>query len=235
VVLSVLCIALLELYGTLQQARGLKPARLLGLAAAVVLLVGAHLRGTQALSFGLTMTVIAVLLWYLADPAREQVTVNVASTLLGVVYIPFFGSFAVLLRELPDGTALTLAFIGAVVFYDVGAYAAGSMFGRHRIAPEISPSKTWEGAVGASIFVFAMALAIGPHMGPLDVGSSAALAAVVCVTAPMGDLAESLLKRDLGVKDMGTLLPGHGGMLDRLDALLLTAPAAYWLIRGLVF
>jgi phosphatidate cytidylyltransferase len=163
------------------------------------------------------------------------VIANVAATMLGIVYIPFFGSFAVLMRELPDGTALTLAFIGAVVFYDVGAFASGSVLGRHRIAPSISPSKTWEGAAGATAFVFAMALAIGPHLGPLTVRSSAALAAIVCATAPLGDLAESLIKRDLGVKDMGSLLPGHGGMLDRLDALLLTAPAAYWLFRAVVF
>jgi phosphatidate cytidylyltransferase len=229
----VLVIAQDELYRALE-SRGLKPARILGLAAGGVLAVGAHARGTSALSFGLSMTLLATLLWYLADPRRENVTQNVAATLLGVLYVPFFGSFVVLMRDLPDGTALTLAFIGATAFYDIGAYAAGSLFGRHTIAPSISPAKTWEGALGATVVVFVMAMAIGPRLGPLDAGSSAGLAAAVSLAAPLGDLAESLLKRDIGVKDMGSLLPGHGGMLDRIDALLFTAPAAYWLFRAMV-
>lgn len=228
---SVLVIAQLELYGTLERAGGLRPARVLGVAGGIVVVAGAYARGPQGLSFGLAMTLVAAFLWYLADPARERVTQNIAATLLGLAYVPFFGAFVILMRDLPDGTALTLAYIGATAFYDIGAYFAGTVAGRHRMAPNVSPSKTWEGAAGATVFVFAMALAIGPSMGPLGVGSSAALAALVCVTAPLGDLAESLLKRDLGVKDMGSLLPGHGGMLDRLDALLFTAPAVYWLLR----
>lgn len=230
----VLVIAQEELYRTLERERGLKPARILGLAAGVLLTAGAHARGVQALSFALAMATIATFLWYLADPGRENVTRNVAATLLGIAYVPFFGSFVVLMRDLPDGTALTLAYIGATAFYDIGAYAAGSLAGRRKIAPSISPSKTWEGAIGATAFVFVVAVAVGPLLGPLDVGASLALAAVVCLTAPLGDLVESVIKRDLGVKDMGSLLPGHGGMLDRLDALLFTAPAAYWLYRGVV-
>ena len=96
----------------------------------------------------------------------------------------------------------------------------------------MSPSKTWEGAAGATVFVFVCALLIGPHLHGLDVSSSLALAAAAALLAPLGDLAESMLKRDLGTKDMGTLLPGHGGALDRIDALLFVAPAAYWLFRA---
>ncbi|MGH2831010.1 MAG: phosphatidate cytidylyltransferase, partial [Dongiaceae bacterium] len=139
----------------------------------------------------------------------------------------------VLMRDLPGGPATTVSFIGLVAFYDIGAYAAGHRFGRRRLAPAISPGKSWEGAIGATLLVFAIACGAGPFIGRWTLGSIAALAAAVCVLAPIGDLAESLLKRDLGVKDFGRLLPGHGGVLDRIDALILTAPVAYWLARWL--
>jgi phosphatidate cytidylyltransferase len=103
------------------------------------------------------------------------------------------------------------------------------------MAPSVSPKKSWEGALGATVFVFIAALIGGPFMPPFTLGSALAVAAVVAVASPLGDLAESLIKRDLGVKDMGTILPGHGGVLDRIDSLLLVAPVFYWLIRVVVF
>ena len=229
----VLLIAQYELYSTLAR-RGYRPATPLGLAGGAVLLAGAYWRGTEALSFGLGLTFVGAFLWFLVDTNRDRVTSNIAATILGVVYVPLLGAHAILMRSLADGIALTIAFIGVVAFYDIGAYASGSFFGKHKIAPEVSPSKTWEGAAGATVFVFGMALLIGPHLGPFDVGSSALLAACAALLAPLGDLGESMLKRDLDVKDMGTLLPGHGGALDRVDALLFVAPAAYWLYRIVV-
>jgi phosphatidate cytidylyltransferase len=232
-VLLVLLTAQQELYAALAR-RGGRPATLLGLAAGALVVVGAYWRGAQALTFGLVATVVGAFGWYLAERDRREVTAGIAATVLGVAYVPVLGAHAILIRALPDGPALVVAVIGAVAFYDIGAYAAGSLLGRHRIAPAVSPSKTWEGAAGATALVFLLAVAVGPRLGPLDLGSSLALAAAVSVAAPLGDLAESLIKRDLDVKDMGTLLPGHGGALDRIDALLFAAPAAYWLFRGLL-
>jgi len=227
---TAILIAQYEFYGALTK-RGYRPATALGVAGGAVILAGAYWRGSQALTFGLTLTLVASFLWFLMEQNRENVTVNIAATLFGVAYVPMLGAHAILIRGLPNGIALELAFIGAAAFYDIGAYASGSFFGKHKIAPSVSPSKTWEGAAGATLFVFGMALLIGPHLGKLDLGSSALLALAASVLAPLGDLAESMLKRDLDTKDMGSLLPGHGGLLDRIDALLFVAPAAYWLFR----
>ena len=222
-----------EFYSALTR-RGYRPATALGVAGGAVVLAGAYWRGPQALSFGLVLTLIGSFLWYLVDANRDDVVTNIAVTVMGVAYVPMLGAHAILIRSLPQGIELEIAFIGAAAFYDIGAYASGSFFGKHKIAPAVSPSKTWEGALGATAFVFASALLIGPHLGFLDVGSSALLALAASVLAPLGDLAESMIKRDLDIKDMGTLLPGHGGALDRLDALLFTAPAAYWIFRSVV-
>ena len=216
-------------------AHGFKPAALLGVAAGALLLIGAYRNGSTALSFGLTMTVAATFLWFLFEPSRERVAENIAATLLGVVYVPFFGAHVILMTGMPHGAAITISYIALVAFTDIGAYATGSIFGKHPMAPSVSPKKSWEGTVGATIVVFVAALIGGPFMRPFNIGSALALAAVVAVVSPLGDLAESLIKRDLGVKDMGTILPGHGGVLDRIDSLLLVAPAAYWLIRVVVF
>ena len=229
----VILLAQQEFYAALT-SRGYRPATALGLAGGAVILVGAYWKGTPALSFGIVLTLVGSFLWYLVDPERDRVATNIAVTMLGVAYIPVLGAHVILIRSLPSGVGHTIAFIGAGALYDVGAYASGSFFGKHKIAPSVSPSKTWEGAAGATLFVFAMALLIGPHLGMLDLGSSALLALAASVLAPLGDLTESMLKRDLDIKDMGTLLPGHGGALDRIDALLFVAPAAYWMFRAVV-
>lgn len=231
-VAAAILIALAEFYKTLATARGLKPASVLGYSAALVLLFGTAWRGIGTLSFALVAVAIMTFLWYLVDPDRDRVSDNMAATLLGVVYIPLFAAHVVAMAKLEHGPALTIAFLGAVVFYDVGAYAAGSFFGKHRIAPRISPSKTWEGAAGATMFVLAVAASAGPFFPGLELRSALGLGAIVVLLAPLGDLAESLLKRDLGVKDMGGVLPGHGGMLDRIDALLFVAPFAYWFLAA---
>ncbi len=230
---AAILLALQEFYSALS-SRGYRPATALGLAGGALVLFGAYWKGPQALSFGMVLTLVGAFLWYLVDPERDRVATNIAVTVLGVAYIPVLGAHAILIRDLPHGIAHVIAYIAAVAFYDIGAYASGSFFGKHKIAPAVSPSKTWEGAAGATVFVFGMALLIGPHLGLLDLGSSALLALAASVLAPLGDLAESMLKRDLDIKDMGTILPGHGGALDRLDALLFTAPAAYWIFRVVV-
>ena len=228
---AAILLAQYEFYGALSR-RGYRPATAVGMATGAVILAGAFWRGPQALSFGLVLTLVGSFLWFLVEQNRDQVVTSIAITVVGVAYVPMLGAHAILIQGLPHRVALEIAFIGAVAFYDIGAYASGSFFGKTKIAPSVSPSKTWEGAAGATVFVFVCALLIGPHLHGLDVSSSLALAAAAALLAPLGDLAESMLKRDLGTKDMGTLLPGHGGALDRIDALLFVAPAAYWLFRA---
>jgi phosphatidate cytidylyltransferase len=230
-VAAAIIVGLAELFRILEASRGLKPAASLGYAGALILLFGTAWRGPVAMSFGIVAVTITAFLWYLVDPARERVAENLGATVLGIVYLPLFAAHVVAMAKLDHGPSLTIVFMGATVFYDVGAYAFGSLFGRHRLAPSISPAKSWEGALGATALVFALMLVIGRLFPGYDLASAAGLAGIVVVLAPLGDLAESLIKRDLGVKDMGGLLPGHGGMLDRIDALLFTAPFAYWFLR----
>lgn len=223
-----------ELYRALAAA-GHGPAEPLGLAAGLGMLLGAYYRGPGALSFVLAMSVIATFLWFLADEQRDGAMRGIGATLLGLVWVPFLGAHVTLMRNLPDGPAITISYIGLAALYDVTAYAAGVFFGKHRMAPSVSPKKSWEGAAGATLFVVVLAALVGPHVGPFTLRTALALALVTAVVAPIGDLAESQLKRDLGIKDMGGVLPGHGGVMDRIDSLVLVAPAAYWLVRWLVF
>lgn len=216
-----------EFYSTIR-TKGYQPATALGLAAGVAMMSAAAWRGPRAISFVLVLAVLATFVWYLADTDRRNVLANVSATILGLGYTGLMGAHVVMMRDLPAGPAMSISFIGLVAFYDIGAFAAGSTFGKHKLAPKISPGKTWEGAAGATLLVFAIGLIAGPFMGRWTFASAAVFAAAVALTAPLGDLAESLLKRDLGVKDFGTLLPGHGGVLDRIDALLLSAPICYW-------
>jgi phosphatidate cytidylyltransferase len=149
------------------------------------------------------------------------------------MYVPLLAGFAVLLLIPHDGGARVLAFIATVVASDVGGYAAGVLFGKHAMAPSISPKKSWEGFAGSVTACMIMATPIlalaldAPWWGGLVFG------AAIAVSATIGDLGESLIKRDLGIKDMGHLLPGHGGLMDRLDSLLPSAALAYLLLSVL--
>jgi phosphatidate cytidylyltransferase len=129
------------------------------------------------------------------------------------------------------GRNLLLTVLGLTVLYDVCAYAIGSLWGNRPLAPTISPKKSWEGAVGATFVLLLVALAIVPSVEPFTAARAVGLALVIAVTATLGDLVESALKRDLGLKDMGSLLPGHGGVLDRVDSILFAAPAAWYFLR----
>jgi phosphatidate cytidylyltransferase len=159
-------------------------------------------------------------------------TINSAVTLLAVLHVGVLGSFAALILGLPDGVGILIGVVLAVVANDVGALAVGQTVGRAPLAPDISPNKTLEGLLGggiASVVVSLLFLAGIGHLTPWDGRSALLLGLVVAVAAPLGDLCESMLKRDLGIKDMGGFLPGHGGVLDRFDALLFALPAAWFL------
>ena len=230
--LGVVVLAAVEVFDVLRRS-GYRPATLLGLTATVSVMLAAYSKGETAIPLVLTLTVVCSLLWYLLGVVRARPTVNVAATLLGFTWVGFLGSFSALLLRLPErrGVAFLLGAVLATVAYDVGGYFVGSRSGRTPLAPEISPNKTWEGLLGGAAGSVLVSVIITRMVHPWDLGSALALGLVVAMVAPLGDLCESMIKRDLGVKDMGTILPGHGGMLDRFDALLFVLPATYYLVR----
>jgi phosphatidate cytidylyltransferase len=199
------------------------------LAGGVAMVVLAYEQGSESLFVALVLTVLACIVWRLADPAEGYLRDTAAATFTAV-YVPFLISFAALLTVPTDGSKRVTAFIATVVCSDVGGYAAGVLFGKHLMAPSVSPKKSWEGFVGS---VIACAAAGGIFFVKLF-DASPVLGVVyglaVVGTATLGDLGESMVKRDIGVKDMGNLLPGHGGLMDRLDSLLPTAPVAFLLL-----
>jgi len=226
----IVVLALLELVAVLR-ARATSPAEPVVLAMAAVLVLGAYLEGPSALSFGLLLTILAAFAWYLIDRRRTEVTRNVAATVLATVYVPFMAAhLALVLRQADHYVGAIIGYAVLTVVYDTFAYATGVLIGRHPMAPAVSPHKSWEGAAGATAACLLAGALLVPLWEPWSIASGLALAAVACVVAPLGDLSESMLKRDLAVKDMGSLLPGHGGMLDRVDALLFMAPALYYVM-----
>lgn len=226
----VIMLAQAEFYRATRNA-GYNPAAALGLIGGAVVLVGVFLSGQAAAGLALFATLAACFVWYMSFEIRTNLVSNLAITMMGVVYIPLLGSFVGLLSRRPDGRGVTIAAIGAAAVYDIFAYAGGSKLGRHPMAPSISPHKTWEGAAVATVATVGVAFFAGPALGPWSPMEAAALGLAVSVVAPLGDLVESLIKRDLGIKDMGTIFPGHGGALDRIDAILFVAPTVFFSLQ----
>jgi CDP-diglyceride synthetase len=226
-----------EAFGTLRRV-GYRPATLLGLVGTVSLLVGAYTKGPQAVPLVLVLVVAFTFAWYLFGIDHSPPLAGVASTLLVVGWISLMGAFAALLlapSAFPHrhGVAFLLGAIIATVANDVGALVFGAWLGRRPLAPRVSPNKTWEGLIGGTIVSIVVSVGLVGAMHPWTPSSAAVLGVVVSIVAPIGDLSESLLKRDLRTKDMGRLLPGHGGVLDRVDAMLFVLPATYYLVRVL--
>jgi phosphatidate cytidylyltransferase len=223
-----------ELYLALQRHH-LQPATALGLVSGGLVLGAAYFRGEAAMLSMFVVSVLATFLWYMAAPAshRRGTTTNIGVTVLGIAYVPLMAGFALAMLDLTDGRAVVLSVIGLTFVYDTAAFIVGSWWGNRPLAPTISPKKSLEGAIGATLVVIAVSVgAVAPAVTALNtVGKSVALAVVVAILAPLGDLAESLIKRDLGVKDMGSVLPGHGGVLDRIDSVLFVVPAAFLFLR----
>ena len=213
------------------RTRGYQPATLLGLVGCGAMVLAAYNYGLAAFPLVLTLMVIFSFLWYLAGVVHAKPTMNIAVTLFAFLYVGFLGSFAALFLAIPDEDGVGLL-IGAVICtaaHDIGAYLVGKYWGKTPLAPELSPNKTFEGLVGGVLASVFIGLLIVSRIGPWDAGKAFWLGVVVAIAAPLGDLCESMIKRDLGVKDMGKLLPGHGGVLDRIDALLFVIPATYYL------
>jgi phosphatidate cytidylyltransferase len=211
--------------------RSLRPVALAGFAGAISAIVGAHMGGPEWALAGFLLTLPLAFLLKGMGGTRGPTAVSVSSTLLAAAWVGLGLAHIVLLRGIEvDGELAVFTVLLAVFADDIAAYFVGRLVGRHKLAPAISPGKTWEGFVAgsaAAIFVTWIALY---ETGFVDGYRSIVLGAVIAVAAPLGDLFESALKRDAEVKDAGTLLGAHGGMLDRLDAHLFAAVAAYYTI-----
>jgi phosphatidate cytidylyltransferase len=193
----------------------------------------AWFRGPDGLVGALMLTVLGLVVWRLADGAAGYLP-DVASSVLVAVYVPFLAGFAALLLQPDDGAARVVMFILAVVCSDTGGYAAGVLIGRHPMAPMVSPKKSWEGFTGSIIGAGACGVLMMVYCFHQQWWQGALFGVAIAITATLGDLGESMIKRDLGIKDMGSVLPGHGGVLDRLDSLLMTAPVCWALLHVLV-
>jgi phosphatidate cytidylyltransferase len=224
----IIAIATVEFCVTLQQ-RGFRPATLLALVGAATLPLAAKHYGVGAFAIYFAVIVVFAMLWFLWRVTPGRPALGVAMTIAAFAYVGGLGGFAGLLLAAKDGIGLLLGVVLCTIAYDVLGYFVGSQFGKSPIAPEISPNKTVGGTVGGMIASVAVGLIIVPFIHPWDTGSGLALGVLVAFGAFLGDLCESMIKRDLDVKDFGTLLPGHGGILDRFDGLLFCLPIAYYL------
>jgi phosphatidate cytidylyltransferase len=227
----VIVLAGVEFFSAVRRG-GYRPATLLGLAAIAAYPLAAYWRGEPATPLVLFLTLVFTMLWFmLGVGGNAKVVPNAGITVFGVAYIGLLGSFAALLLKIPDqGVSLLLIAVVAAVFYDVGGFFIGRQFGRRPLTA-VSPNKTVEGLIGGMVVAVAATLITAAMFGPLTFGQALAFGIALAIAAPLGDLAESLLKRDLGVKDMGTLLPGHGGLLDRFDGMLFVLPTAFYMLR----
>jgi phosphatidate cytidylyltransferase len=224
-----------EYVTTARQLRPLAPAVYLGV---LLALLGAESGKVHWLLGGFVATFVLAFLLNAAAETRAPTTAAVGSTVLGSAWIGLGLGSLLVLREMHDhGRLIAFTVVVTVFVADTAAYLVGRLIGRHKLAPRLSPKKTWEGLIGgaiAGIFAAFVALYDTRHTY-LSVPQSLVLGVGVVAAAVVGDLFESALKRDLDVKDTGRLLGGHGGVLDRIDALLFAAPAAYFIVRAFGF
>ena len=230
VVAVAVVVGLWELTKRLQERKGIK-APLVPLAVGgAAMVVAGYVRGAEGAWVAMALTALAVLVWRMTAPPEGYLK-DVTAGVFAVFYVPFLATFVAMLLTADDGPWRVLTFLLLTVVSDTGAYAVGWRFGRTKLAPRISPGKTREGLLGAVASTMVVGALCMQFL--IDDGSwwqGLLLGLAVAVSATLGDLGESMIKRDLGIKDMGTLLPGHDGIMDRLDSLLPTAPVVWLLL-----
>ncbi len=234
-VLVVAGLAVHELYGLLRRAE-LDPQEAIGIALMAVLILPPILPAAeQWLELVLTLCVAGALVWHMLQRERPRPGVDALATLAGALYLGWMGRHFVALRLAPQGLLWTTLALLSTWITDSGAYFVGRRWGRRPLAPRLSPKKTWEGAIGGWLTGAALTPAAAWLLG-LSPWHGLALGAIIATAAPFGDLAESMFKRQVGAKDSSNLIPGHGGMLDRIDSLLFVIPSAYYylLLAGLL-
>ncbi len=235
-----------ELYGVMVKHHR-QPATAVGLVSGALVLAGAYYHGEAGSISMVSLGLLATFLWYLTVPAphRKDLVGNIGLTMLGLVWVPALaGSLLIILTTF--GAEVVVAVIALTFVFDTAAFLIGSVWGgsfvQRPLAPATSPKKSIEGLVGASLITVIVSMAfitsfvdVAPEIFSGARVNAALLGIIVSLAATFGDLAESLIKRDVGVKDMGSVLPGHGGVLDRIDSLLFVAPAALLLLRVIAF
>jgi phosphatidate cytidylyltransferase len=233
VVLAAVLVALDELVRVFHNS-GAKLSRIPLFAGTTAMLVAAYFGGPLALLVALALTVLASIFWRMPSGSIGFVR-DVTTSVFLIGYVPMLAAFAILLMQ-PDGDGprRVVTFFLVVVASDVGGYVVGVLFGKHPMAPTISPKKSWEGFTGSTLACIGAGIASVVWLLDGHWWVGAIVGGVAVLTATVGDLAESMIKRDLGIKDMSNLLPGHGGVMDRLDSLLATAPAVWLLLHLLV-
>jgi phosphatidate cytidylyltransferase len=239
---AVILLAQGELFGVMVKHHR-QPATAVGLIAGALMLGAAYFRGEGAVLAMFALGVTATFLWFMAGPVatRKDVTANIGLTVLNMAWVPLLGSYLFVLLEGESGTALVVSVIGLTFVYDTAAFLSGSVWGgqffQRPLASTVSPKKSIEGVIiGTLVTVVVSVTLVTSFVDPFENQRIEALllGLVVAAAATFGDLAESLVKRDFGIKDMGSILPGHGGVLDRIDSLLFVAPAAFLLYRIIV-
>ncbi|MEU7153679.1 phosphatidate cytidylyltransferase [Streptomyces sp. NPDC045456] len=229
VIVIAVVVGLWELTSRLAERKDVKvPLVPLALGGTAMVVAG-YVRGAEGAWVAMALTALAALVWRMTE-APENYLRDVTAGVFAAFYVPFLATFVAMMLAADDGPQRVLTFLLLTVVSDTGAYAVGWRFGKHKLAPRISPGKTREGLLGAVLF----AMVAGALSMELLITDGAwwqglLLGIAVAASATLGDLGESMIKRDLGIKDMGTLLPGHGGIMDRLDSLLPTAPIV-WLL-----
>ncbi|MEV5139345.1 phosphatidate cytidylyltransferase [Streptomyces syringium] len=234
VIVVAVVVGLWELTSRLAEKKAIR-APLVPLAVGgAAMVVAGFVNGAEGAWVAMAFTALAVLVWRMTEPPEDYLR-DVTAGIFAAFYVPFLATFVALMLAADDGAWRVLTFLVLTVVSDTGAYAVGWRFGKKKLAPRISPGKTREGLLGAVAFAM-VAGALCTHF-LIDGGAwwqGLLLGLAVAVSATLGDLGESMIKRDLGIKDMGALLPGHGGIMDRLDSLLPTAPVVWLLLVVLV-
>ncbi|KMS75607.1 phosphatidate cytidylyltransferase [Streptomyces viridochromogenes] len=230
VVAVAVVVGLWELTKRLDERKGIKaPLVPLAIGGAAMVIAG-YARGAEGAWVSMALTALAVLVWRMTEPPEGYLK-DVTAGVFAAFYVPFLATFVAMMLTADDGAWRVLTFLLLTVVSDTGAYAVGWRFGKHKLAPRISPGKTREGLLGAVSFAMVAGALCMQFL--IDDGTwwqGLLLGLAVAASATLGDLGESMIKRDLGIKDMGTLLPGHGGIMDRLDSLLPTAPVVWLLL-----
>ena len=213
------------------------------MAGGVIMVVVAYFWGTPALVTATAVAALGIMLWLLRRGVPGYVQ-NATAAVFVLVYVPFLGSFVALMLREGGATDFTrydagvkgiLTFIAVTAASDIGGFCAGVLFGKHPMAPVISPKKSWEGFAGSAVFCIAVGIAMIVWVLDADWWIGVCLGVVAVIMATLGDLCESVIKRDLGIKDMSHVIPGHGGLMDRLDSLLATIAPIWMLLHYLVF
>ncbi|MER7707350.1 phosphatidate cytidylyltransferase [Kitasatospora sp. NPDC097605] len=234
VVIAAVSVGVWELTSRLAERKEIKAPLIPLVAGGVAMVATGYWSGIQWAAASLALTGLAVMVWRMAEPPENYLR-DITAGIFTAFYVPFLATFVAMMLAADDGPQRIVLFLIVTVCSDTGAYAVGYKFGRTKLAPTISPGKTREGlagGIGLSMLAGALLMELmidgGSWWQGLILGGCAA------VTATLGDLGESMIKRDLGIKDMGTLLPGHGGIMDRLDSLLPTAPVVWLLLAAFV-